>query len=140
MNKVEKARELRRRYKAAVLAARTLIRVDELTETELADIVDLYESYQAGRAYEKGDVFRYSGKLFRVISAHTSQADWPPDQTPALYAHLVPEGVIGEWVQPLGQHDAYNTGDRVIHDGQVWVSNIDGNVWAPGVHGWSLDG
>ena len=43
-----------------------------------------------------------------------------------------------EWVQPFGGHDAYSIGDEVSYNGQVWVSNINGNVWAPGVFGWSL--
>jgi len=42
------------------------------------------------------------------------------------------------WVQPFGGHDAYPMGAEVLYNGQVWVSNINGNVWAPGVYGWSL--
>lgn len=43
-----------------------------------------------------------------------------------------------EWVQPLGGHDAYKTGDRVTFNGKVYESTIDGNVWAPDVYptGW----
>lgn len=43
-----------------------------------------------------------------------------------------------EWVQPLGGHDAYKTGDRVTYQGKVYESTIDGNVWAPDVYpaGW----
>lgn len=43
-----------------------------------------------------------------------------------------------EWVQPLGAHDAYKTGDRVMYQGKVYESTIDGNVWAPDVYpaGW----
>lgn len=42
------------------------------------------------------------------------------------------------WVQPAGAHDAYGLGDRVTHDGSVWESTVDANVWAPGVHGWTI--
>lgn len=43
-----------------------------------------------------------------------------------------------EWVQPLGGHDAYKTGDRVMYQNKVYESTIDGNVWAPDVYpaGW----
>lgn len=41
-----------------------------------------------------------------------------------------------EWVQPTGAHDAYGVGDQVTHDGQVWESNLDGNIWRPGEYGW----
>ena len=35
------------------------------------------------------------------------------------------------WQQPTGSHDAYQAGDRVTHDGTVWESDIDANVWEP---------
>lgn len=46
---------------------------------------------------------------------------------------------IPDWVQPLGAHDAYNTGDMVVYNGKVYESTIDANVWAPDVYpaGWS---
>ena len=46
--------------------------------------------------------------------------------------------VIPEWKQPLGGHDAYNTGDLVSYDGSVWESDVDGNVWKPGEYGWTM--
>ena len=42
-----------------------------------------------------------------------------------------------EWSQPLGAHDAYKTGDKVSHSGKHWTSTVDGNVWEPGVYGWT---
>ena len=45
-----------------------------------------------------------------------------------------------EWVQPTGAHDAYNTGDRVTHNGSVWICTIDANVYEPGVYGWEQEG
>ena len=42
-----------------------------------------------------------------------------------------------EWRQPTGAHDAYSKGDKVSHNGKHWVSDVDGNVWEPGVYGWS---
>jgi len=49
-----------------------------------------------------------------------------------------PEPTYDPWTQPEGGHDAYNTGDIVAHNGQLWASTIDGNVWEPGVHGWEV--
>ena len=42
------------------------------------------------------------------------------------------------WVQPAGAHDAYLAGAIVTHAGQTWTSDVDGNVWEPGVYGWTL--
>ena len=44
-----------------------------------------------------------------------------------------------EWVQPTGAHDAYPKGKRVMHNGEIWVSDVDDNVWEPGVHGWTKE-
>ena len=40
------------------------------------------------------------------------------------------------WSQPVTAADAYLVGDVVEHDGAVWVSTLNGNVWEPGVSGW----
>lgn len=42
------------------------------------------------------------------------------------------------WVQPTGAHDAYDIGDRVTYNGNLWQSTNPGNVWMPGVYGWSI--
>lgn len=40
-----------------------------------------------------------------------------------------------EWVQPTGAHDAYAKGSQVTYHGEKYVSQIDANVWEPGVFG-----
>ena len=40
-----------------------------------------------------------------------------------------------EWVQPTGAHDAYAKGSQVTHNGERYVSQINANVWEPGVFG-----
>jgi len=39
----------------------------------------------AGNAYAVDDVVVYQGYYYKVIQAHTSQDDWAPDKTPALW-------------------------------------------------------
>lgn len=140
MNRLEKAREFRRKINANLQATRKLIRVDELDEEELLDMIDLYESYQVNKLYKVDDIFQYEGKLYKVIQEHTSQENWIPSELPALYLSLMPENVIPEWVQPTGAHDAYNIGDKVIYGGKIYESIIDGNTWSPVDHpqGWEL--
>ena len=43
---------------------------------------------------------------------------------------------IPAWVQPTGAQDAYQSGDKVKHNSKAWISNVDNNVWEPGVYGW----
>lgn len=140
MNRLEKAREFRKRIDANLQATRKLIRVDALSEEELLEMIDLYEPYEIGKSYQTDDVFKYEGKLYKVIQEHTSQEDWIPSELPALYLNLMPDNVIPEWVQPTGSHDAYNVGDKVIYEGQVYECIIDDNTWSPTDYpqGWKL--
>ena len=50
---------------------------------------------------------------------------------------LIPEPeTIPDWEQPESTNP-YHKGDKVRHAGHVWVSDVDGNVWEPGVYGWT---
>lgn len=102
-------------------------------------VMDLYELWEIGKAYEQTDIVRYLDYPYECIQSHTSQADWTPDVVPALWALDATLGgtTIPEWTQPAGAHDAYQTGDKVTHNGFTWESDIDANVWAPGVYGWT---
>lgn len=115
----------------------TLLRLDEMTADEVAALVDLYPLWSsASVAYVTGDIVAHSGTLYRIVTPHTSQESWTPDATPALWEPCAPEGVIPEWQQPSGQHDAYQLGAQVTHNGSVWQSTAANNVWEPGVYGW----
>ena len=131
MNRLEKAIEFRKLINANLNATRKLIRVDDLSDEELLGMIDLYENYEVGKFYKIDDIFKYESKLYKVIQEHTSQKDWIPSELPALYLSMMPENVIPEWIAPTGSHDAYNTGDKVIFEGEVYESIIDGNTWSP---------
>ena len=138
MSRLEKARKFRTRINANLQATRKLIRVDDLSEEELFDMIDLYENYYTYHNYEIGEIFQYEGKLYKVIQEHTSQDDWIPSELPALYLNIMPENVIPDWKQPLGGHDAYKKGDKVIYEGKVYESLKDGNAHSPAADpaGW----
>ncbi len=140
MNRLEKAREFRNRIDANLQATRKLIRVDELDENELLEMIDLYESYEIGKSYQTDDIFKYEGKLYKVIQEHTSLENWIPSELPALYLNMMPENVIPEWTPPTGSHDAYNIGDKVIFEVEVYESTIDNNTWSPKDYpqGWKV--
>jgi hypothetical protein len=140
LSRLEKAREFRNRIDANLQATRKLIRVDELDPDELEGMIDLYPQYTVDTNYNVGDIFKYEGRLYKVIQTHTSLENWIPSELPALYLNLMPENVIPEWVQPIGAHDAYKIGDKVIFEGRVYESIIDGNTWSPTDYpaGWEL--
>lgn len=74
--------------------------------------------------------------LYKCIQSHTSQADWQPHLTPALWK-IVSIEEWPDWIQPHGSEDSYSFGDKVSHLSKHWISDYDNNVWEPGVFGWS---
>ena len=108
-----------------------------LANEEALEAVELFPAWEPGRACVAGERLRYHGNLYRVLQDHTAQADWTPDAAHSLFVRVSEPGTIPEWVQPLGAEDAYSTGDRVRHTEKIWTSDIDANVWEPGVYGWT---
>jgi len=107
-----------------------------LSDEDALEAVELYPAWKPGTAYEVDERIRHEGILYRCVQAHTSQADWTPDITPALWA-VVSLDEWPEWVQPVGASDAYSKGDKVSHNDKHWVSDVDANVWEPSVYGWN---
>lgn len=89
-------------------------------------------------AYSVGDRVQYNGTLYKCVQAHTAQSDWTPNATPALWVVVTVEE-WPEWVQPTGAQDAYAKDAKVTHNGERWISNVDANVWEPGVYGWTKE-
>lgn len=129
--------------RSKALALRALIEkaAISLTDEDALSGMELFPVWLMDTFYERGVRLRYAGKLYRVEQAHTSQADWLPDQTPALYTEVAKPGEIPVWKQPTGAQDVYNTGDRVWYPERnttMYESIIDNNSWAPDVYGWKL--
>ena len=133
MTLVEKARELR------ALIEKAMTETASLTEAEAVAATCLYPKWNGnGVAYVKGQRVQYDGVLYTVLQNHTSQAGWKPTAAPSLFAKvLIPDpSVVPEWEQP-DSTNPYSKGDKVMHNSKTWVSDIDGNVWEPGVYGWT---
>lgn len=77
--KINRAKQLR---KAAMMNAETL------EDAKAAEVPTLYPVWKAGEAVKADDRRYYEpdGKLYKCRQAHTTQADWTPDKTPALWA------------------------------------------------------
>lgn len=99
--------------------------------------VELFPMWAIGRSYATGDRVQHGGTLYKCVQAHTSQADWTPDATPALWV-VVSIDEFPEWVQPTGAHDAYKIGDKVSYNGKHYICTADANVYAPDVYGWEV--
>lgn len=110
-----------------------------LTDEQALTVPIIYPAWSGESVeYKVGDRVLYGGTLYRCITAHTSQAAWTPTDAPSLWTKvLIPTpGEIPEWEQPSSTNP-YAKGDKVTHNGKTWTSDIDGNVWEPGVYGWT---
>lgn len=117
-------------------------------------------------AYQKGECCLWTdGKVYRSImdgaNAYSPEAypqgweevtaagepgttpepgtEQEPGQEPETGGEETGE-TVPAFIQPTGSHDAYQTGDRVIYNGQIYESTIDNNVWSPDTYpqGWKL--
>lgn len=134
MTPQEKARALRPLIEKAAVS---------LDDADALEAVELFKSWFSGIAYQTDERVRYGDKLYRCVQAHTSQADWEPDRTPALWTEVAKPGEIPVWKQPTGAQDAYMAGDKVWYpekDTTVYVSLIDNNTWSPEAYpaGWEV--
>jgi hypothetical protein len=138
MNKLQVAEQYR---KALQMYAQTV------TDAEAMEIATVYPKYEVGRLYKANEMFIHGEnsvgdpQLFRVVQEHTSQVDWIPSETPALYTPIgLNDAGYPVWSKPTGSHDAYNIGDIVDYNGVLYKSLIDGNIWSPDEYpsGWEV--
>lgn len=117
----------------------TLAEAGSIDATTAAEHADLFTPWAYPVAYKAGQIRRYTdGKLYKCLQDHTSQEDWTPPAAVSLWVAVAdPAEEWPEWSQPVGAHDAYNRGDKVSHNGQHYTSDVDANVWEPGVYGWT---
>ena len=138
MNRLQLAEQFR---KALQMFATTL------PDEKAMEIASVYEEWEVGKSYEVDTLLKYGSngvgdpQLYRVVQAHTSQADWTPDKTASLYSPIgLDDNGYPIWSRPTGAHDAYNKGDIVDYNGTLYESVIDGNTWSPDEYpqGWKV--
>ena len=136
MNRIQAAEQLR---KVLQMFA------SSLTDEQAMEVPAVYDPWVVGKTYAVGEFLTYGEngvgdpQLYKVVQAHTSQADWTPDATLALYVAIgLDDAGYPVWSRPTGAHDAYNAGDIVDYNGTLYESLIDGNAYSPDEYpaGW----
>jgi hypothetical protein len=118
-----------------------------LPEEEALVIASVFPEWDLGIKYKPDEYLRYGlnadgePQIYRVIQQHVSQYDWSPEKAVSLFKKVgFTEEGTPIWVQPMGSTDSYAKGDEVMHNGTLYVSDINNNVWEPGVYGWLVKG
>lgn len=111
----------------------------QLDEVTINEYPDLFVEWGENWRGSAGSIVQDEGQLYRSIHDVTNAGqNTKPSDTPSMWTRIGnPLEEFPEWVQPLGAHDAYANGDKVTHNEKKWVSDVDSNVWEPGVYGWS---
>lgn len=122
-------------------AAAVRLFAQSLGEEHAMMVATIYDPWKSGVTYKK-DLYLTHGKnavgdpqLYKVNQQHTSSALYPPGSlgSEALYTAIgLDESGHPVWAQPTGAHDAYNDGDIVNYNGELWISKINGNTYVPG--------
>ena len=102
-----------------------------LTESQYTELRTMLAEQNPVKTYDvESELDRVWVELRRIASI----VDNMPEPTP----EPEPSEDVPDWVQPTGAHDAYQKGDKVRYNGDVYESLIDGNVWSPDAYpaGW----
>lgn len=126
------------RKEAVEIRAMIEKQTDALSDTDILKYPGFVEKWETDTTYSVDKRIAYKDVVYKVLQAHTSQVDWTPDTAVSLYAKvLIPStDTVPEWEQPESTNP-YMKGDKVTHKGKTWTSDIDNNVWEPGVYGWT---
>ena len=133
------AQSLQREQEINVARLMVAKMITTLSDEEAESVSQFIPEWTVGESYAEDSIVRYRGSLYRLLKSMTAVAQYPPDVDTSTYKRIGEpnEDGIYPWSQPLGATDAYMKGEKVTYDGKTWVSDIDNNVWAPGVYGWS---
>lgn len=118
----------------------------DLTDEQALQIPLMFPEWVANKEYAVNDRVLYAGVLYKVLQAHTSQDGWQPEITPSLFAKVSivkdengEQVDIPEFEQP-GSTNAYQIGDKVRFEGQIYECVLANCVWSPSEYpsAWKL--
>lgn len=97
------------------LLLRTAVVDSKVTDAELLRVQPALEGrlWQPGLSVSVGDVYTFGAYLWKCVQAHTTQGDWSPDLTPALWhkVEIVVENETRVWTSAV----EYTVGDVVAY-------------------------
>lgn len=123
------------------VTAKTDDNADKIVELDEKLEETIYPAWNPdGYDYYVSERVTYNDTYYRCIQSHKSQPSWAPDVAVSLWVAMSdPTVEWPEWVQPVGAQDAYAAGAKVSHNDKHWTSDVDNNVWEPGVYGWRME-
>lgn len=94
-----------------------------LSDNEALMVKGIYAEWEVGVAVKVHEKRRYGGRLYRCITAHTTQADWTPDITPNLWS-IIDESHAGTIEDPIPAESGME-----YEYGLYYLDPEDGNIY-----------
>ena len=113
------------------------ILADDLTDEQRELISSQYRAIALGDTVYPNEVVNINGELFKMIQpteVTIYDENWLQEGSifaPFLQTEIDDTPVVQEFKQPLGTHDAYQTGDLVLFNGEVYQAVMDNVTWSP---------
>ena len=99
------------------LLIRQQINTLEVDDNTALRMTEFYPEWSAGQAYTAGYKVQYGGKLWRCVQAHTAQAGWEPENTPALWTEIC-ENHAGTLDDPIPY-----SGNMALESGKYYIQD-----------------
>jgi len=109
--------KISQRLKAATEASVIYIKasLDNLSDEDAQTVAPLFDELKSGMSVKAGDVYSWDGTLIEVIQAHTTQDDWSPTKTPALYRVFRTPDMV-KWIPNI----AVKVGEKLEYNGATY--------------------
>lgn len=100
--------------------------VQSLDDATALAAVALFPAWEIGAEYAVDTRVQYDGKLYRILTAHTSQSDWTPNASPSLFAvvNVANAGTIDDPI-PYDGNMALESGKYYEQGGAVYLCTRD---------------
>lgn len=110
--------------------------LDALDDESALLVSALYPKWKADIYLKAGTRVQDEEVLYKVLTAHRTQEDWKPKDSPSLFAKVLVEDpeAVSVWEQPESTN-GYSKGNKVSHNGVTYESLVGNNVWEPGAVG-----
>lgn len=106
--------------------------VASLDDETAVTVPSLFTPWKPGEAVNVGDRRYYAPRLYKAVQAHTTQADWTPDITPALWAVVGDPGEAGTIDDPItasrGMEYEYGKYYFDPEDGKIYLCERTGEA------------
>lgn len=143
-NNIESMKEYNRLAKKAIQNIASTAYSDE----ELLESAVLFDSWESGKEYKKGEVILYNGKIFRVVQDHKSQSHQEPGSEGmfAIYSPITTiDSDAGTKIKPIEFVNGMKVENGLYYsfEGKIYLAKTGMNpcIWNPGTQGlwqWEL--